>query len=61
MAPLLDSAIFENNKFKHCDSGDILIDDMEKNIIPWRNAGGIGILHGNTYNTIQQLKKYYKR
>lgn len=36
--------------------GDILIDDMEKNITRWVEAGGVGILHVNASDTIQQLK-----
>lgn len=34
----------------------ILIDDKEKAIIPWRGAGGIGILHTSAKSTINQLK-----
>lgn len=36
----------------------ILIDDKEENIRDWNNAGGIGILHVNTKNTIDQLKVF---
>lgn len=35
----------------------ILIDDKKDNITQWKAAGGIGILHTNMYNTIDQLKK----
>ena len=35
----------------------ILIDDRQVNIDQWEAAGGIGILHTNTANTIQQLQK----
>ena len=34
----------------------ILIDDMQRNINQWRNAGGIGILHTSAEDTIRQLK-----
>jgi 5'-nucleotidase len=34
----------------------ILIDDREKSIIPWVNAGGIGILHRNATQTIHMLE-----
>ena len=37
----------------HC----ILIDDLPKNIDAWKEAGGIGILHTSTDETIKQLKK----
>ena len=35
----------------------ILIDDLEKTIIEWREKGGIGIHHTSAINTITQLKK----
>ena len=34
----------------------ILIDDREKNIKEWEAAGGTGVLHFNTNNTIKILK-----
>ena len=38
--------------------GKILIDDMEQTIKEWNNAGGIGILHTNTADTLKQLQAY---
>ena len=35
----------------------ILIDDREDNIQRWKDAGGIGIRHTSTADTIKQLKK----
>lgn len=35
----------------------ILIDDREKSIIPWIQAGGIGVLHTSAANTIRKLKE----
>ena len=35
---------------------NILIDDHIKNVKEWKSAGGIGILHKSTSNTIKQLK-----
>ena len=35
----------------------ILIDDRMKSIGPWRQAGGIGILHTSADETIKELKK----
>ena len=35
----------------------ILIDDKEDNIQQWKDAGGIGILHISTQDTINQLQK----
>ena len=36
--------------------GSVLIDDRQKNIDAWIEAGGIGILHTSASNTINQLK-----
>ena len=36
----------------------ILIDDRADNIEQWISQGGIGILHKNTQDTIQQLQQY---
>lgn len=35
--------------------GDVLIDDFEKNCIPWREHGGIAIHHKNFGSTTKQL------
>lgn len=56
------------SKFNICYSKDkhllvdpyipsILIDDRKTNIKEWINAGGIGILHTDTKDTIEQLEK----
>ena len=44
------------DKYKFAAPNHILIDDLEKNIIPWRKQGGIGILHKSARLTIQHLK-----
>lgn len=50
-------ADLSRNKPKYMKApGDILIDDMEKNITRWVEAGGVGILHVNAADTILQLK-----
>ena len=36
--------------------GNVLIDDRPKNIKAWEDAGGIGIIHTNARDTIEQLK-----
>ena len=36
---------------------NILIDDFSKNTIPWKDAGGIAILHTSTAKTIQELEE----
>ncbi len=38
----------------------ILIDDSSRNIEQFRQAGGIGILHTNTKDTIKQLEKVFE-
>jgi len=48
------------NKKTYAKPNHILIDDLEENIDPWTKAGGIGILHKNTDDTIKKLKKYLK-
>lgn len=35
--------------------GDVLIDDFEKNCIPWREHGGIAIHHKNFKTTMSQV------
>jgi hypothetical protein len=48
------------DKYKHAEPGDILIDDMKPNIDGWIAAGGVGILHINTKDTISKLDKILK-
>jgi hypothetical protein len=53
------TVIFKPAKEKHEYAGEnkILIDDRKDTIDRWNNAGGIGILHTNTPDTLKQLKK----
>lgn len=44
-------------KAKYASPDAILIDDRMKAIGPWRAAGGMGILHKNAIDTIEQLKQ----
>ena len=48
---------FGNNKKNYANENSILIDDREKNINQWKEAGGIGILHTSVASTIAQLKE----
>jgi hypothetical protein len=50
-------AIMEDDKSKYATPDALLIDDYESNITPWRQKGGIGILHKNTDDTIIQLRE----
>jgi hypothetical protein len=43
-------------KANHAAPNHILIDDKDRAIGPWVEAGGIGILHTSAENTIRQLK-----
>ena len=45
------------NKAKWAWPDAILIDDRMKSIGPWRQKGGIGILHTSADDTIKQLKE----
>lgn len=36
----------------------ILIDDFERNILAWREAGGIGIVHYDPIQTLKELEPY---
>lgn len=49
----------DKQKFAVTSDGkpNLLIDDYEKNIKEWIAAGGIGVRHINSMNTISQLRK----
>jgi hypothetical protein len=49
--------ILEKQKYKYAAENHILIDDLEKNTIPWEQHGGISILHTSTDDTIKRLKE----
>lgn len=49
--------ILSDRKEQYATSNSILIDDMERNISRWNAAGGIGILHKSTTETINKLKE----
>jgi len=51
------TVVASRNKSKWAWPDAILIDDREKSIIPWREKGGIGILHTSADETIDELKK----
>jgi 5'-nucleotidase len=39
--------------------GDVLIDDFEKNCIPWRKMGGVAIHHKNFDETKKQMNQLF--
>ena len=45
------------HKARSAKENHILIDDMEKSIGPWKDAGGIGIIHTSAEDTINHLKR----
>lgn len=53
--------IVDSEKFKYATpepgTVKILIDDRSKNLVPWKEAGGISIMHTSAASTNQQLKK----
>lgn len=49
--------IIDDKKDSYADKDFILIDDREKNIKKWEQAGGIGILHKSTNTTLDKLKE----
>jgi len=51
------NTVLKEDKRLFCTGPDcLLIDDYEKNIEQWREAGGTGILHENAEDTMRQLK-----
>ena len=53
--------ILEKDKSKYSDKGSLLIDDMVTNIYPWKQKGGLGILHKNSNDTLARLKNILRQ
>jgi len=49
-----------SDKAKFADENTILVDDRMHSIGPWRDAGGVGILHTSAAQSIQELKQLLK-
>lgn len=45
------------DKSNYCKPGDILIDDLEQNKVPWTANGGIWITHVDAKTTIRKLQR----
>ena len=45
------------DKQKYAGTGTVLIDDRNDNIMQWKAAGGIGILHRTLPKTLERLRK----
>jgi 5'(3')-deoxyribonucleotidase len=56
-----DGWVFEHDKFKYArqpnGTPNILIDDWNKNIIPWREHGGIGIKYQGDEDSLGDLRR----
>ena len=52
--------VASHGKTKYATPNSILIDDMSKNVDPFVEAGGMGIVHKNADDTIKKLKKVLK-
>ncbi|WP_109015995.1 hypothetical protein [Novimethylophilus kurashikiensis] len=44
------------NKYKFVSPGAVLVDDLERNLKPWEEAGGIAIHHTDVDSTLAALK-----
>lgn len=51
---------FAREKHTHGNPGDILIDDTEKNLQPWKSMGGVFILHTASSDSLEQLKEHWR-
>jgi len=48
-------------KATYANPRSIMVDDKEKVIVPWKAAGGIGVLHTSAANSIRQLKEIIEK
>ena len=48
---------YSKDKYKHCQPGDILIDDRTSNCAEWENAGG----HAHIYRTWEACKPWLEQ
>jgi len=54
----IDQFHLEKDKFKFAAPNHVLIDDTPKKVRPFIEAGGIGIIHTSTKDTLEQLRNY---
>ena len=47
------------DKQYHARDRDVLIDDMERNIIQWREKGGVGVIHISAKLSLDELHDYW--
>ena len=53
---VVTSTLKGKHKAIFAKKGDILVDDKKSNVEAWKDAGGIGILHTDIDETIEELK-----
>ena len=53
---VVTSTLKGKHKAVFAKKGDILVDDKKSNVEAWKDAGGIGILHTDIDETIEELK-----
>ncbi len=59
LAPdVITNIVYREEKINFCTGKDcILVDDLEKNIVPWEENGGTGILHVDAESSLRRLKE----
>ena len=59
LKPLPQKVFMSDEKYKWANKNSILIDDWEKNTIPWEDHGGIAIIHadGSLEKTLSRLRE----
>lgn len=57
----INIVVKSSDKAQFADDESILIDDRDKSIGPWIEAGGIGILHTSAEETIKELEQYIEK
>ena len=47
------------DKYRHMNGADVLVDDSERHMAAWQEAGGIYILHRSARESLAQLAEIY--
>ena len=59
LSPIITEVIISSEKEKYADKYSLLIDDKGKNVRKFIIAGGSGIIHESSIETIKELKEKY--
>ena len=59
---MYDMLMVVHGKDKHhfAQDGSLLIDDMVRNVEPWINVGGLGIVHKSAEKTIAKIEQWLR-